>query len=386
MECANYLNEGSPTFSDFSARLFRYTAAVFYEKMKRRLSHSNMSRPFIDSLRKVTNVPIPSDLISRRTTETRNTRDDNEDTVNDYIFLRDFFQVFEKRAAFVDSPMPNLIKLANDLPPQRPPTGFTIYDDNTCTEFHQLLLLLLARFETALERLSTLDLEKPKDYSIQFKSSLNDVRVYGYALLRLSKGQAFQAHIQNIDYMFDTEIHQEKSVKEVPDEELEAVQPNDFVGWLQLVVSPFEDVETVHLFATSNRFFHSSISVKILHTPSTSGTLYPWRELLTHPKYFPAEETDYSKPISTAKVSNKELLAFVDKGVSEALKAKKFSAWATTVRDGWNNRTSGSFNYQKLCRAVKKIVVSDNLPVAIKDTAYKIHITLQDGTARTNWN
>ena len=379
MECANNQNEGSPTHSEFSVRLFRYTAAVFCEKIKRRLTHPNLSRPFIDSLRNVTNVPIPSQ--SRRISQwtTGNTRDDKEETANDYLLLRDWVKAFEKRAEFVETPMPNLIKLANDLPPHDSlNSSFTIYDDNTCTEFHQLLLLLLARFETALERLSALDIEKPEDYSIQFKCSLLHAQVYGNALLRLSKGQAFRVHIQNIGHML--EIHREKYVKEGLDEELEAIQPIDCVGWVQLVVSHFADLETVLWFVTSNRFLHSSITVKIVLAPSTSGptSIYPWRELLTHPKYFPTEETDLYKSMFAPKVSNEELLGFIDKGVSEAIRAKEFSAWATTVRDGWNDRTSESFNYQHLCEAVKKLMDSDDLMVAIKDTADKIHTTLQE--------
>lgn len=399
MECADCQRVEGPLHraGDFSVLLFRYTAAMSYEKIKRRLfSKTKLSQlPFIDSLRNVTDVPIPS---KRRILQwtTGDARDDNEETTNDFELLRAVVQITEKHREFVETPIPNLMKLvANNLPRSQNPR-FRLYDDDTCMEFHQLLLSILARFGTALEHLSILDAEKPEDYSTQFIRSLRDIQVCGYTLLRLSKGRAFRVHIQNIGPLLEryhrsnegattsssnTENHTEEPDKEGLDEDLEAIQPANHVGWLQLVVSPFAAVETVLSYVCSSKFLHTSIAVKILVAPLATRAFYPWRELLTHPKYFPTKDDDPYAFVSTH-VSNEQLLEFLDKGVSTASKAKEFSAWAATAQDGWNNRTSTSFDYQQMYQVVKNLVDSDDLPVAVKKTVDEVHTTLQEWHAK----
>ncbi|KJA15940.1 hypothetical protein HYPSUDRAFT_47888 [Hypholoma sublateritium FD-334 SS-4] len=386
MECADVKRaEGPPGVTNFSACLFRYTAAMSYEKIKRRLFSNEQ---FIDSLRSVTHVPIPSKSRQILQWTTGSATDDNEETSNDFDLLGTFVIITEERTQLIDTPIPNLVKLAKNLP-QSKNSSYKIYDDDTCMEFHQLLLSLLARLGKALERLSVLDAEHPEDYSIQFKKSLDNARMYGYALLRLSKGRAFRVHIQNIGHLLKhyhltnkgvTTPTGEEPDKDGSDEDLETIQHTDHVGWLRLVVAPFDAVETVIMYVTSHRFFHTSIAVKILVAPLASGPLYPWRELLTHPKYFPTRDNDVYN--FSPDIPNKELLEFVDGGVSTASKAKEFSAWVTTVQDGWTNRTSTSFNYQQMCQAVKKLVDSDDLPVAVRETVEEVHTTLQKWYAK----
>jgi hypothetical protein len=197
----------SPSHSSLlCTHLSRYTAAVSYKKMARRFNNKNLSIPYFKSLEQVKNrdIPFMSQLGGKRADNDRFGRDEVN---NDRRFLKDFVALNTNRL------IPNLINMVNNLPPDGEDSDFQLYTNETSAEFHLLLLLLLTNFKKALDDLVICQCQGGKnedqvvasDQANEFNRNVGKVYIYGYALLRISRGRAFQMHLENIKTLLKPE-------------------------------------------------------------------------------------------------------------------------------------------------------------------------------------
>ena len=136
---------GAPKRALFPIHLFRYMAGVSHQKILRRWTHS---RSFSEKLYNIPaeNVPLPSQSLHVAPLVNGQSADYDSDALeNDEMFLEDFVKRISK-LSFITVNIPNLSKLAHSLP-----KPCLIYNDETSSEFHQLLLNLLRGLEKALQ-------------------------------------------------------------------------------------------------------------------------------------------------------------------------------------------------------------------------------------------
>lgn len=315
-------------------------------------------------------VPRPSQ--SRRTVQWMNGpggQHNPEELEHDRLFLHNFVKR-TLNLSLIDTDIPNLLNLANqDSPDQQ------IYSDTTCVEFHLLLIELLKLFKETLTNIASVQKAKPTD-PVKFKMELTRAQEYAYALLRIARGYAFRCHIYNIaphlnKYRADNEGFPAEAPKvaeedvegnQEVDEELEAIQPGNYAGWLRLVLAHFDAVEIIfsYMFARHSAAPLASINISILKSPLASDKMYPWRDLFSEKKYFPTEDPDVYAP---AAITNTEILEFVEKTVLQASKAQKFSSWARLAFMQWAARGQEDFNYNHLKAMVGKLADAKDLPV-----------------------
>ena len=168
-------------------------------------------------------------------------------------------------------------------------------------EFHLLLVKLLQYFKDALDALVTMDKGSDKVSDEKFNRTVGNVYVYGYALLRISRGCAFRMHLENVEDLLEDHSQSSTNVGAlIPtriegnegfiDEELEVIQSfssqkgpggesilsKSYTAWLRLVVGHFDAVEILIRYITSQHFPHDSISIKILLSPPMDSTLLHW--------------------------------------------------------------------------------------------------------------
>lgn len=335
-----------------SSLLFRYISAMSCEKMHRRLENV-VSQRFFESLQRVESkrVPPPSGSYWARPF-VGDIDEDHKEGGNDYSLMHEFVRITSKPGLhLLDVSIPNLSGIATKMKTIPENLGsLVIYNDETCQEFHDLLKELLGRLKSALEVLSNPG-QRPvtKEFSSKFALSMLNAQLYGYALLKLSRGRAFRMHVENINHMLliDSVTVDERMPVPMPmrktgdvakanktkasyvesdeddankgeaneggadegeadnedqkeaDEELEAIEPTkreSCVHWLRLMVAHFDAVEIILFFVRSKNFAFRSIQTRILLAPVASTVLYPWQELLKHATYFP---TPVSASMST---------------------------------------------------------------------------------------
>jgi len=366
--------------TDLRALLFKYTAAISCQKIYRRISNGDVSQAYITSLKEVTVDDIPRLSLSNSRGLTGDPKRDKEEISNDGLLLKVIKSSYEESEVLVTE-TPNLLVLA-----RLPPSEFPIYNNETSREFHLLLLELLESFESAVKDVRDLLglAQKPDDYSFKLDEALDDTRVYGYALLKLARGQAFRMHMENIAPLlkksyFNNRNNLEAQALNAEDlvagpkdpedenEELVALQPvllpigdnegsrktltKSYVDWLRLTLAHFDAVEIVVRYVMSPKFHHEYINVKNLVSPLASSALYPWQDLLKHPKYFPTPDLT-----STSTIPNTRILQFLEAAVSEAVRAKALSSSAQAALKEWKNRNSTAFRLQFLCRKINDII------------------------------
>lgn len=285
--------------------------------------------PYFESLKQLAVENIP--LISQpRENGADDKRRDRNETDSDWLLLNDFVKLLLDP----EIPIPNLINMANNLPPHG--ESFQLYTNETRVEFHLLLVKLLQSFKNALDALVTMGKRSDKVSDGEFNRTVGDVYVYGYALLRISRGRAFRMHLENIEDLLEDPRQSSANVRAIEgfideeleaiegliDEELEAIQSfpsqkgrggksalsKSYTAWLRLVVGHFDAVEILIRYVTSQHFPYDSISVKILLSPSTDSNLLPWSKLQN---YLP----------SFSDITNAEIHNFLQKNITMSLKA-----------------------------------------------------------------
>ena len=338
--------------SELSKHLSRYIAAMSHKKIARRFNNKHLSIPYLESLKQVETRNIQSTYSGERAGN--HPRDLNE-VDSDRLFLDDFEKMYEGRTGLLKTNIPNLI---NKIPTSKS-DDFELYTNETCAEFHLLLLELLDSFKNALDGLAGLDFDKAdkshsSDLNVKkkkFNWFVGNVHRNGYALLRLSRGRAFQLYLENIQTLLKDprgssvgasigEDEEEIDEEEI-DEELEAIQSEkallkSYTAWLRLMVGHFDAVEILVRFVTSKHFPYHSISIDILVPPPTDSSLLSWSRLFTD-KFLP-------KSGGSTDTSNSEIYDFLEKGILGAFKAKEAVDQAQKVLKLWNKKSVPEYN------------------------------------------
>ncbi|KJA16146.1 hypothetical protein HYPSUDRAFT_58393 [Hypholoma sublateritium FD-334 SS-4] len=297
-------------------RLMRYISSACYRKISRRFNNKALSQPYYNALLAVNIANLPS--ISIQPFPQAGDREGLTKMKNDRLFLEDFVLKMEGKN-LIKTQIPNLIQKAKELPPQ-PDAGFQLYTDETRQEFHALLLEILKDFKTSLD-----DLVNSKSSQTLFQASLGHLYRNGYILLRLSRGSAFQMHIDSISVRL-------RSVYKLPG----ALSPSNkdmdpdmnslrhlilrkrFVGWLRLNVGHFDAAETLARFATSRTFLFKEVSAVFFTTDEPDSTLPSWRSLFEN-SFLP----NSGGRTSDAGTTNDMICQFLDIRINEARLAKE---------------------------------------------------------------
>jgi hypothetical protein len=212
---------------------------------------------------------------------------------------------------------------------------FTLYTEDTCMEFHQLLILLLESFRDALQLLSN-SRGQAEEAPEEFKKQLRHVLFYGYVLQRMSKGFAIERHLTTIQDLLDdhrrmdARMGEEQEVdhglmdasmeeEEEEDAELLEVQPTavwnkgqrqplwkSYRNWLRLILVHINSVEILVSYVTSNWFRYQAISIKILVSPARGGFMLPLQKLLQS-QWFPL----WSGHGGISPVTNDDIISFL---------------------------------------------------------------------------
>jgi len=336
--------------TELAGHLFKYTAAISYRKLKRRITNTHVSKPYIKALQKVGEMGIPSLPESQNfgLPVATNTKPD----VLLLKFIRDVHKDLHTKT-------PKLLALTTDIPS----VSFPIYNNTICAEIHELLLELLSRYEQAVVDLYALSTgERPNNYASKFYRILVPLHTFGYGLLKLARSQTFQLHMEHIGPLLDR-VQQynidpfqsgvpEGSQLEPEGEELEVeaelqsvlslnedkegtqkTPAKSYIGWLRLTVAHFDAIEIVMNYVMSDKFTHNYIAVTNLVSPLSSKALYPWDKLLKNEQYFPT--TDPLDPSSST--TNDDILNFLQEIMPKATKAKKLSSAAQAASEAWKD-------------------------------------------------
>ena len=212
--------------------------------------------------------------------------------------------------------------------------------------------------------------------SPQFAQKLQEAQDYAYALLRLARGYAFKMHLGNIATLLDAHLPSNEQRPQLPstntseegddiDEDLEAIQPWDHAGWMRLSLAPFDALEIIISFMTDRSSKYplvpTTIKARILVSPLASGDMYPWRELMTNPAYFPVEVKDvYS---STEKIGNVELRDWLEGMATDAMRLETLSGLADSASRKWTNPSKRISSYVSVHGSVSKLAADGSLHV-----------------------
>jgi len=308
--------------SSLSGRLLRYVIATCYPKMTRRLKHKTLSQPYILSLKQVNTFNVDNSKLD----EPQPHR-----TQHDRLFMTRFFLTTPLE---FQNKYPTIKQAKMDK-------DFQLYTEDTCTEFHRLLIFLLVRFEECLEELGQMRGDEKVLCSKEFKKSVEQVTMCGYALQRLFHGAALRMHLKTIAplLMHSNFLPQKEMPVPAPgeaeeqeefDEDLKAVQPfvnvngvvqtrlwMSYIDWLGLIVVHFDAVEILVRYFTGEGWRDKDIFIHILIPPPVGKHLLPWRELLTDPTLFPTKTT-WNLSDRQADMTNDGILKFLDNAIDSA--------------------------------------------------------------------
>jgi hypothetical protein len=316
-----------------SLKLSQYIAAQSRKKIARQFRNQNLSQPYYDSLKRVEDIPLlPSDRKKATDHRPGAARLDMDEYDSDRRFLKNFLGPYNDKKSTIPLgiPIEHLLKKVDES--ETVSGDIELYTNDTCTEFHHLLLLLLSRFEVALNRLVPVKNSDSGPEPSVFKNSVEQLQYYAYPLLRLARGRAFRMHLENIEHLLDdprlpsagastddhneehdnaqqeedfdgvlppqrfddphcpsagasTDNHNEEHDNAQQDEDFDGVLPpqklKSYVAWLRLIVGHFDAIEILVRFVKSSSFPYQSISIQILDPPPTSGEKLDWQKLFT---------------------------------------------------------------------------------------------------------
>jgi hypothetical protein len=316
-------------------RLLRYTIATCYQKMNLRLTDP-VSDSYIKALMTVKEFSFDPKL-QRDSRLTEITND------------RTFLKYITNNPAVVKASIPritDLYKLHQD------DADLELYTQDTCMEFHCLLIDLLNSFKESVSTLTTA--ADKKDYE-DFKTQLKTTLSTGYALLIMIKGRALQMHLQTIEGLLmkidrstpvpnvakKGEEGKEHSDSEDLNEELEEGQRRGDLGpkplrkiyrdWLQLMVVHFHAVDVLFGYVTGQSFPFDAISIKILVPPTLDRKLLSMHELLTDEDIsFP--KLDLHMPGGP---TNKDINDFISDTRKLSSQAKSMATYAKRAHTAW---------------------------------------------------
>ena len=329
-----------------AGRLLHYVIATCYPKITRRFKHKTLSQPYIRSLKQVNTFDVDNSKLGKPSPQR---------TGHDQLFLTKFFLTTSEK---FQTKFPTLLKQAKMVRDK----DFQLYTEDTCAEFHKLLIFLLVRFEEGLDKLGETrgDQMVPTPCSEEFQKSVEVVFTSGYALQRLAHGAALRMHLKTITpllmrkFLSQTKMTMpapgEAKEQEEVDEDLEAVQPfikvngviqthlwKSYIDWLQLIIVHFDAVEDLVRYFTGKDCPVKAISIHILAPPPVDKCLLPWRELLNDSTLFPTTTTLTRALSGCANITNAGILKFFNEALVSTSPAQ-----ASVVNMWWRKGDLGS--------------------------------------------
>lgn len=222
-----------------------------------------------------------------------------------------------------------------------------------------------------------------------FKNKVNDGRLYGYLLLRLARGRAYELYLENIEPMLaecirkqlekqalnldedddssdsdeegggDETINKGNTVKgkaKAIEEELQKLEEIDlidpfeidydvegklmksFVAWLRLMVVHFDACEILVEFVNDKlQFPYDEIAVTMLVAPTSGSQVLPWKELFTTDGFLPTE----NKSDAFDSVTNTEIMQFLEEGIQRAQSAVSARKYVKIAKIGLKAKRYG---------------------------------------------
>ena len=268
-------------------KLQLYVVAADFKKMLKRMNHS-VSKHYLARLQQVksmTFVPIKVMPYDK----------------NDILFLESI------PILATELSIPHLEKVARAAEKEEP---FTLYNKDTCMEFHQILCELLKRFHDSLKALLAAQKENAKIRRIM--DELDRVLALGKALRAIVRGRAIEVHLATIapflevkagtfmthdsedseDLEDDAEFHLLQQYTTDANNREPLLPSKSFHDWLRLMVHHFDAIHVLDNYLVKNSSPSEppiEISIKIIFPSSTDNNhdMLPWKELLKNQTYFP---------------------------------------------------------------------------------------------------
>lgn len=342
-------------------RILCYVIATCYPKIIHRLRNKTYSIPFIMSLKKIETFQFDESKLNLDQVSQAEIDNDAQFVTH---FLLPCVKVF-------NASIPNLIEQAKQVeqakveqakkknaPKQveladKKNASILLYTKDTCLEFHKLLVELLERFVSSLERLEKTrgKEEVSTPASDEFKTAVGLAMTSGCALQRLTKGAALKMHLTTIAHLLVSFIRRKPlsdEEQEEFDEDLKAVQPfititigststprllpMSYIDWLRLMLAHFDAVNILVGFFTAPGSQFDNIPIQVLVAPPEDQRLLPWEHLFHDSSLFPTDsvglDPHYAKPNSD--VTNLELLKFLKTALDPSTKVK-------SLKTTWKN-------------------------------------------------
>jgi hypothetical protein len=302
----------------------RYVIASCLLKIQSRLTHEFLSKPFIESLKKADMQTVEIKQVPKASGKLA-----SGEAAADERFLCKVVVHCTQMNSIVKTPLPNLHKQSVAAIAGKP---FEVYTNDTCSEFHALLLELLHLFEVNLAKLVTCRsaIHQGEPMPASFESSLGNVVAIGDALECIARGSAIEAHFRTIESSLvdhrrhsvvqqGTKASNEGETGLEPDTLHVQVQPYaigeggqvaplwmSYRDWLRLMVAHVEAV-TIVSGHVGRRLpdVTKSVSIQILAPPCSGGTMLTWTALLRS-EHFPA--SGYTDTHST-----EDIIAFLER-------------------------------------------------------------------------
>jgi len=308
-----------------STRFLCYVVATSYPKMIHQLNHKALSLPLIAALEQIQTFTFKESQLDQ---------EQKEGTESDMLFMTNFLPYV---APVLHIAIPKIMEKTTVPMGIEDHSAFQLYTQDTCMEFHKLFMHLLLCFQSSLKGLADCRhrLTALTPGSQVIKDTVECVLVYGHALHRLTRGAALPMHLRsiapllrgmNLGSKITMPMPAPDEEQEEPDEELKAVQPFvevdgiktplwlSYLDWLWLMVAHFNAADILLTYITGLNFIHDNISIQVLFAPPVDQRLLPWRELLTHPTFFPTTTTATSPHKSQASITNNKILEFLSNG------------------------------------------------------------------------
>ncbi|KJA24847.1 hypothetical protein HYPSUDRAFT_200120 [Hypholoma sublateritium FD-334 SS-4] len=386
----------SDSINEQCKRLYKYALSFCCRKMDRRLQ-SDRSTSYYEALHQVDNFTFKP---SKRAPEEADHVQLEASIQSDFNFLCSLSDVSSRSKSKVLGPdkIPNILQLATDAYSAKSAADSSadkLYSEATCHEFHLLLLDLLKSYREVVGWLANMSKSAnsqpiPETDKETFKNKVNDGRLYGYLLLRLARGRAYELYLENLEPLLAERIHAqlakqdadphktdgdaddtdldkeidktnnkdkaakrkakatEEEIKQLEEVDLiasfetiytvEGMLMKSFVAWLRLTVVHIDACEILVEFVNDKvQFPYDDIAIKMLVAPTSGPQILPWRKLFTTPGLFPTE--DKSNPFDTIK--NDEIKKFLEKGIQKAVQAVEARDHAKKAYDGLRTQRYG---------------------------------------------
>ena len=260
-------------------RLFSlYIIAACYPKVLRRLEFCT-SQSYLTSLKK-----IQTFIFSEQSYEAMDSKKECD---------LDFLSHLEEIEPLLEINIPKLMDKNSGR-------QHNIYTEETCTEFHQLLCVLLEKFFKCLKDLKVLQ-KDPKRIAKDIVNQLDLIARIGITLRSMVRGAAIKKHLQVIDKFLPdrTDLVQQggrDGEEEDPDFPNKPLwQPGKPLlkwktcgNWLELLVAHFDAIQVLARFVKSHESNSNfNLDIKVLSQDGPDARMLPWKELLASEKYFP---------------------------------------------------------------------------------------------------